>query len=132
MSEEHRKPTPAEIGEMVRESVRRAGRETGEKIRAFAEAVGATVVGEWESEPEPDHWKTRALAAEARAGVWAERLIQVEAELVAFRTECDRVGVPYDVAGLVRHHRANAALIAATDAQTRQVEMDPLVSHWRK
>lgn len=34
------------------------------------------------------------------------------AELAEFRAECDKVGVPYDAAGLVRHHRGNAGLAA--------------------
>lgn len=32
------------------------------------------------------------------------------------RAACDAVGVPYDVDGLIRHHRGNAALAAAFDA----------------
>ena len=39
-------------------------------------------------------------------------------QLAAFRAECDKVGVPYDAEGLVRHHRANAGLAAHVDAWT--------------
>lgn len=36
-------------------------------------------------------------------------------ELAAWRDECDKVGVPYDPEGLVRHHRGNAGLAAGMD-----------------
>lgn len=39
---------------------------------------------------------------------------QDAAILQRFKEECDRVGVPYDPAGLVRHHRGNAGLIVGT------------------
>lgn len=39
--------------------------------------------------------------------------------LAAFKAECDKVGVPYDPAGLVRHHRGNAAVKADAEAFVR-------------
>lgn len=67
--------------------------------------------------------------AGGRARAEVERL---NAELAAFRAECDKVGIPHDAAGLVRHHRANAALVAATDAHTEQIRLDPVVATWRR
>lgn len=37
-------------------------------------------------------------------------------ELAAFHAECDAVFIPHDAPGLVRHHRGNAGLAAAFDA----------------
>lgn len=47
-----------------------------------------------------------------------------EEQLAAFRAECDKVGVPYNAEGLVRHHRGSAALTAGAQvyAEVRAVE----------
>lgn len=44
------------------------------------------------------------------------RRSNAERELAAFRAECDKVGIPYDAPGLVRHHRGNAAMAAGAEA----------------
>jgi hypothetical protein len=38
---------------------------------------------------------------------------RLTAALAAWHAECDKVGIPYDPPGLVRHHRGNAAAAAA-------------------
>jgi hypothetical protein len=42
-------------------------------------------------------------------------------EIAAWHAECDKVGIPYDPEGLVRHHRANAGFAAALNAADRAV-----------
>jgi hypothetical protein len=54
------------------------------------------------------------------AGISAQ-MEEDAAILAAFKTECDKVGVPYDPAGLVRHHRGNAGLTAATNALSMEL-----------
>lgn len=46
----------------------------------------------------------------------ARLVLREREELAAWRAECDKVGVPYDPPGLVRHHRGNAAVAAGCDA----------------
>lgn len=43
----------------------------------------------------------------------AQKVIDLATEVEKWHDECDKVGIPYDPAGLVRHHRGNAALAAA-------------------
>lgn len=47
-----------------------------------------------------------------------------DAQLLAlFRAQCAAVGIPDDPAGLVRHHRGNAALTGALDAMTENLAL---------
>jgi hypothetical protein len=48
-------------------------------------------------------------------------LAAAEAELAAFRAECDKVGIPYDAEGLVRHHRGNAGVAGAAQGMAHYV-----------
>jgi hypothetical protein len=48
-------------------------------------------------------------------------LAAAEAELAAFRAECDKVGIPYDAEGLVRHHRGNAGVAGAAQGMAEYV-----------
>jgi hypothetical protein len=51
----------------------------------------------------------------------AENDAPTDADLAAqVREACDAVGIPYDVQGLIRHHRGNAALAAAFDGLAQQ------------
>lgn len=43
-------------------------------------------------------------------------------QLQGLYAECAMVGLPYDAAALVRHHRANAGLAATVDADTAKIK----------
>lgn len=63
-----------------------------------------------------------------------------ERQLIAFRAECEKVGIPYDAPGLVRHHRGDAGLAAANwqavvesqrdKALARLRAADDLIANW--
>jgi hypothetical protein len=55
---------------------------------------------------------------------YKRRAVTAETELQAWHAECDKVGVPYDPAGLVRHHRGNASMAATADRMAAETERD--------
>jgi len=57
----------------------------------------------------------REFVDELRAAT-SEENANLAAEVGAWHAQCDKVGVPYDPEGLVRHHRGNAAMTAGADA----------------
>ena len=54
-----------------------------------------------------------AIGVAARAEA---QVATLTGELAEFHAECEKVGIPHDAPGLVRHHRGNAALAGAAEA----------------
>lgn len=56
------------------------------------------------------------LHGETEVEYLRRKLAEATAELAAWHAECDKVGVPYDPPGFVRHHRGNASVAAGAEA----------------